>query len=143
MAIMKDGFSTTFTFSLAPSGFTLRMHEQEVTPPGFDGGGSVDWTDMRNTSFRTFSPKTLVTLAECSAVVKYDPLVLEEIFDMINDNQQITVTFPDDTFVTFWGYINSFVPGNNVEGSQPTATITIIPTNVNDSDEETEPTWPT
>ena len=138
MARMDDGFSTTITFADYPS---VSLWEKEVTPPGVAGGGENDTTTMRNTTWRTKSPKQLKTLSECSFVAAYDPAVYDDIVSMVNVNQQITVTFPDDTTLVFWGWLDEFTPARSVEGEQPTAEITIIPSNQNDSLAETAPVF--
>ena len=130
---MYDGYQTTIAFTSAEmdsQDFLLEvMEEKEVTPPGVDGGGANDATTMRNTTWRTMAPKVLKTLTESPIVVAYDPEFYNEMVAMINDNQQITITFPDLSRLIFWGWINSFTPNANVEGEQPTANLVIIPSN--------------
>lgn len=136
MNIMEDGHSTIISFSANPA---VKFAEKEVTPPAVSGGGPVDTTTMRNQTWRTQGARKLKTLGQSSAVVAYDPLVYDQIVAMVNVNQQITVTFPDGESVTFWGWLDSFTPGANVEGTQPTATITIEPSNRNTSKQEQAP----
>ena len=136
MARFDDGYKTTISFADNPS---VSLEEKEVTPPGIEGGGEIDTTTMQNDDYRTFSPKSLKTLTEASLSVAYEAALYNELIAMVNSNQLITVTFPDLTTVAFWGWINVFTPGAFVEGEQPTADITIIPSNVNDSGVETAP----
>lgn len=136
MARLDDGFATLITFAQNP---TVKLYEKEVTPPGIDGGGANDTTTMRNTAYRTKAPKKLKTLADSSFKAAYDVAVYPQILAMININQLITITFPDATTLAFWGYINAFTPDALVEGAQPTASVTIIPTNQNSSGVETAP----
>lgn len=124
MARLDDGFSTTISLT----GANTTFWEKSVTPPGLDGGGSIDTTTMRNVNWRTFAPKSLVTMSEMSLTVAYDSSKIADISDL-NINQLIVVTFPDTSTLTFWGFVNSFVPGELAEGEQPEAEITIIPTN--------------
>lgn len=138
MTIMNDGHSTLVTFSADSS---VALKEKEVTPPGVSGGGENDTTTMHNTTWRTRQPKQLVTLSECSFVAAYDPAVYDEIIAMINVNQQITVEFPDGSTLVFWGWIDEFTPNRHVEGEQPTAEVTIIPSNQNNSGAETAPNY--
>lgn len=141
MSRIDDGHGTTISFSSQPSGTGpgITFWEKEVTPPGLDGGGENDITTMRNSTYRTKSPKQLITLTEMSCVVSYDPNFYDDILALINLNNQITITFPDATTLTFWGWLDKFVPGNLVEGEQPTADITIVPSNKNGSGVETAP----
>lgn len=135
MGRIDDGFSTQIDFADNPS---VSFWEKEVTPPGIEGGGANETTTMRNSTWRTKSPKKLVSLTDCSFTAAYDPVVYEDIIDMINANQLITITFPDDSTLEFWGWLDSFTPNANVEGEQPTAACTIVPSNQTDSATPTE-----
>ena len=140
MARIDDGFPTTISFADNPS---VRFYEKEVTPPGIDGGGEIETTTMRNVSWRTKNPKQLRTLSECSFVAAYDPVVYNDIVSMVNVNQLITITFPDDSTLAFWGWLDSFKPGKNAEGEQPTAGVTIIPSNQDADGAEIAPVYET
>ena len=133
---MDDGFSTTIEFA---EDSDVQMWEKEVTPPGVSGGGEIPTTTMQNTTWRTRSPKSLIDLQPCTFVVAYDPAVYDEIIAMINTNQEITITFPDDATLVFWGWLDEFTPNALVEGEQPTAEVTLIQSNRNASDAETSP----
>lgn len=135
MGILGDGFSTII--DLTGAGVTFK--EKSVQPPGLDGGDAVENSTMRNTTWRTFSPRKLVTATEASIVVAYDPAIYDSIVASLNVNQQITITFPDGSKLAFWGFLKDFQPGELAEGSQPEATITIVPTNQNSAGEETGP----
>lgn len=123
---LDDGYQTLISFAADP---TVLFEEKTVTPPGIDGGGEIDTTTMLNTTWRTRNPKALITLSNASMTVAYDPAVFPEIVALVNVNTLITVTFPDGDTLAFWGWLNTFVPGENTEGEQPTADIEIIPSN--------------
>ena len=133
MTIMGDGYQTTIDFSsslMTSDALTLTlMEEKEITPPGIAGGGANDASTMRNATWRTMSPKSLRTLTPVTIVVAYDPALYDEMVAMINVNQLIRIEFPDGATLDFWGWLDEFTPGASVEGSQPTATLTIIPSN--------------
>ena len=135
---LDDGFATLIGFDLGP---TLKIYEKEVTPPGMSGGGANDTTTMRNTSLRTKAPKKLKTMDNMTATVAYDPEVYDSLFDMVNQNQEITITFPDDSTLVVWGWLDEFKPNAIKEGEQPTAMITVICSNQNDSGVETAPVY--
>ena len=135
MANLEDGFPTKVTFSGAGSQVDVYLYEQSVTPPGLVGGGAVEQTTMRNTTYRTKLPTSLKDMAPCSFVGAYDPDLYTEILEAINVNQEIVITFPDDSTLTFWGWVDEFTPNALVEGEQPTANITIIPSQWDGSDE--------
>jgi len=136
MGIINDGFSTTIAFA---EDADVQMKEKELTPPGVEGGGANDTSTMRNTAWRTRQPKSLKTLGDASLTVAYDPAVYDEIVDMVNVNQVITITFPNAETLVFWGWLDQFTPGSMKEGEQPTADITIIASNQNDSGVEVAP----
>lgn len=138
MARIDDGFATLIEFA---EDSDVQMWEKEVTPPGVSGGGENDTSTMHNTTWRTRSPKSLITMSESSLVVAYDPAVYDEIVAMANVNQQVTITFADSSTLVFWGWIDEFTPGAVTEGEQPTADVTIIPSNQNAAGVETAPVY--
>lgn len=136
MARIDDGYQTLVNFAADE---TVKFWEKSVTPPGMDGGGETDTTTMLNTTYRTRNPKALVTMTNAKMTVSYDPEIYSEILSLINVNNLITITFPDGSTLAFWGWLNSFTPGECAEGEQPTAEIEIIPSNQNASGVETAP----
>lgn len=141
MSRIDDGHPTTIEFSASQSGEPLLFWEKEVTPPGLQGGGPNDTTTMRNIKWRTKSPKKLISLSPGSFTASYDPAVMEQVLDLLNVNNQITVTYPNGDTYTFWGWLDEFTPNACVEGEQPTATCTIEPSNTNASGVETDPVY--
>ena len=107
MGRMDDGYQTLIDIS------GTVMWEKSVTPPGLDGGGEIDTTVMQNATYRTRAPKALVTLTNCSFTAAYDPAALTTLLSDLNVNQLITITFPDGSTLAFWGWLNSFVPGES------------------------------
>jgi hypothetical protein len=139
MSYLTDGHPTLISFSLSP---TVKFKEIGVTPPGLDAGGPNDTTTMRNTAYRTMQPKHLVTLTPMTATCEYDPDCYDSIVaDLLGENGQITVTFPDESTLTFWGWLDKFMPGELKEGTMPTATVTIQPSNQNNSNVEVPPVY--
>jgi len=123
-----DPFPTTIAFSLDPD---ISFWEKEVTPPGLDGGDAINTTTMHNTTYRTMRSRSLITVTEFTLVAAYDERVYDQIIAIINDDTgSVSVWFPDGASLDFWGYLRVFAPATNSEGGdQPTATITITPTN--------------
>ena len=143
MSRIDDGFATTIEFASQASGTgpTLTFWEKEITPPGMDAGGENDTTTMRNTLYRTKAAKKLITMTPMTLVVSYDAAFYDDIIDMIGDNQLITITFPDESTLAFYGWLDKFVPGNIVEGEQPTANVEIVCGNQNAAGAETAPDY--
>lgn len=136
---LNDGHQTLIGFDIA-SGITLLFKEKSVTPPGAAGGGENDTTTMRNEVWRTRQPKSLVTLTNSTFTCSYDPDVLDQIMaELLNKNGLITITYPDGSTLDFYGWVDDFAPGELIEGSQPEATITIIPSNQTNAGVEIAP----
>lgn len=136
MSRLDDGFSTTIGFGLNAN---VKFYEKTVTPPGLEAGGSNDTTTMRNTTYRTFAPKKLITVSEAACNVAYDTGAYADILAMLGKNQLITVTFPDQSTYAFYGWIDSFTPAALQDGAQPTADVKIIPSNQDATGAETAP----
>lgn len=135
---LDDGFATFITFANIP---TVKLYEKEVNPPGMDANGPIDTTTMRNTAWRTMAPKALKTMPQISATVAYATIAIEDLYAQVGVNQPIIVTFPDNSTVSFWGWIEKFTPGTNTEGEQPTATLTVQPSLRNDDGDEVAPAY--
>lgn len=135
---IDDGFQTLITFENIPA---VKIFEKTVTPPGMQAGGAIDTTTMRNIAWRTNSPKKLKTLTAISATVAYATVAYAELMAQISLLQQITVTFPDGATLSMWGWLDEFTPGQLEEGNQPTATITIQPSNHDASGAEVAPVY--
>jgi hypothetical protein len=138
MSFLHDGYSTLISFDLAPS---VKFKEKTVTPPGLDGGGAIETTTMRSVKWRTMQPKALITLTECTLSASYDPEVYDDILAMLNQNQEITIEFPDLSTYLFWGWVDKFEPEELSEGEFPTATVTIQPSNEDNSGNEVDPVY--
>ncbi len=136
--MLQDGYQTLVGFSGAPA---IKLYETEVTPPGVQGGGPIDQTTMRNQNWRTKAPKKLKELTEGSYKAAYDTDAYDDVMAQVNVNQEITITFPDDSTLTFWGYLDSFQPSGLSEGNRPLADVKIIPTLMDNNGVETAPVW--
>lgn len=135
---IDDGFSTTIDFVDTNIGGVI-IWEKRVKPPGMVGGGANDTTTMRNIRWRTKNPKSLLDLSEMKATVAYDTLVYQQLPAALQVNQMMVITWPDGAQLFFWGWLDSFEPGEIVEGAQPEAELTIIPSNQDDEGEEVAP----
>jgi len=121
--ILKDGFSTTI--SVAGTTFI----EKTLTPPGISAGGAIDTTNMRSTAWRTKRPKSILELLDSGISVQWDPAAYTAIKADLGVNQEIIVTFPDGDILAFYGWIDTFDPGEMQEGEEPLADVTIIASN--------------
>ncbi len=135
---MDDGFSTLITLHNIPS---IKIYEKEVTPPGISAGGAIDTTTMRSTAWRTMSPRKLKSLTAVAATVAFASSAIPDIMGEVGKLQQITILFPDTSTITFWGWLEEFTPGSFQEGEQPTASITVQPSNHDDTGAEVSPVY--
>ena len=140
---LEDGQNTVIAFGSYP---TALIYAKTVAPPGIIGEGLdgekgwLETTSNENTAWRTFIPKKFKALSPCVLVAAYNPTVYSTIVSMAQINQLITITFPDGTVITFYGWLGHFVPQPIEKGEQPTAEIIIYPSNLNGSEVETGPT---
>jgi len=135
---IDDGHQTLISFSLNAG---VKLWEKAVTPPGISAGGPTDTTTMRNEIWRTNAPKHLKSLTPMSFTAAYDTAVYVQLLAMIGVNQVIEVEFADGSLLQFWGWLDEFTPGENVEGEQPTADCTIVPSNQDADGAEIAPVY--
>jgi len=133
-----NGFSTTVGFENLPG---VGIFEKDITPPGITAGGPIDTTTMRNTAWRTLTGRSLKTFTPITVTVAFDFPSLNAIQSEIGENQIIVLTFPEGATVTFYGWIEEFVPAAFVEGEQPTAKMTIQPSLSSPAGLETPPVY--
>lgn len=138
MSFLTDGHPTLIGFELAPS---IKFKPKTVKPPGWDGGGPNNTTTMLNNSLETQQPKKLKKMTNSTASCAYDPQVLDDIRNIVNVLQLITVTFPDGSTWAFYGWLDKFEPGVHRGGEQPTADVTIESACQNASYVETNPVY--
>jgi len=142
MGIINDGFSTKITFSQGGSGVSgVVLYEKSVQPPGIEMGGANDTTTMRNTAWRTKQPKALKTLTDSGFKAAYDPAVYDDILDLIGVNQLIEVEFSNGHTISFWGWLDSFLPDEIQEGLQPVASCKIVCSNQDGDGVEVAPVY--
>lgn len=128
---LDDGYQSLITFGLLAG---LDIWEKDVQPPGIDGGDPIDTTTMHNSAYRTNAPRSLKSLTEHTIVAAYDPCAYVDLLTMVNVIDEITITFPDNSTLAYWGYIRSVELSPMIEGEQPEMTITVVPTNYDCND---------
>ncbi len=136
---LPDGYQTTIANSLFPA---VQFWEKSVQAPGYDGGAPIDTTTQLNTEWRTMAPRSLKTVTESQNKVAFDPDCLDDIRVLINRVVSWTVHMPDGSTVSFFGFLQKFIPDAFVEGTFPEATITVTPTNWDPANNvEAGPVW--
>ncbi len=135
---LLDGFPTLVTFSLDPD---VALWIKSIKPSGSDAGGPIDTTTMLQVRHRTYAPKQLVTATAATGKCAYDPLVLNDIYEMIGKNQAITTRFPDGSTWRHYGWLDKFEPDEISEGVMPLANYTIQPSNTDAAGAEQPPLY--
>lgn len=125
---LKNGYRTAMAFARLP---TFSVWEKQVTPPEVDGGPEIDTTNMRRSVWRTRWHSALKNLMPFTYTGAYDPNMYNQAIDsLINQNGEITIWLPDNTTISFWGYLQKITPATNENDSkQPEVTVTVVPTN--------------
>lgn len=124
---LEDGYQSLIAFS---GNADAIFFEIEVGQPGVDGGEPINTTTQHNVLYRTFAPRALSTLTPYQVKVAYDPCLTQEALNqMINEPDAITTHYPDSSTGAHWGYLQKIDYDPLVEGTMPTATLTIVPTN--------------
>ena len=114
----------------------LLFGETVVGAPGIDGGDPVPTTTMFNATYRTKAPRKLKELTPFQVQGKFCSGTIDAVFALINENQWITVTWPDGAQYSFPGFLKSFQPAQAQEGNPLEGTLEIVPTMQIDGDEE-------
>jgi hypothetical protein len=121
-----DGFKALITIALAPN---FEFWESSITPPGYDGGDPVDTTTMHNNTVRTKAPRDLIDMPDMTTSGLFNAAIYTSIRAIINKPTTITITWPDQSTLAFYGFVRVFAPGDLTEGGRMEGTITITVTN--------------
>lgn len=123
---LQDGHPTKIACERNPS---ISFWEKTVQPSGYDGGDPIPTSTMFNVLYHTSAPRVLLKSSDVGGTCAYQPECLVDILAQLNKPQAWTVTFPAGQTQSFWGWLRSFEPGANQEGSQPEATYKICVSN--------------
>ena len=123
---LKDGYRCFVTIAAST---TIGLWTKEATPPGVDGGESIDQTTMHNDDWVTRAFQSLLDLTESTYKCAYDPAVYTTMVTAANTETTITYHFSDGSTLAFYGGVRKFEFDALVRGQQPTCTVTFTPTN--------------
>lgn len=139
---LPDGFKTTIAFSLAPA---IALWEKTVMPPGIEGGEPINISTMLNNYWHTKWPRSLVDISDAQSEYAYDPDAVwatgANVLGILNVNQSITVWFPDNSAISFYGWLRSFKHKSHVEGEFPLADSIIVVSNTDSNFNEQGPVF--
>jgi len=96
---LKNGFPALLTFEYAT---VANYWEIAVGVPGLDAGDEIDTTTQHNVTWRTFAPRTLVTLTPFTVTAAYEPDVFQEFYNQLGVEQTFTIKFPDTSTLAFF-----------------------------------------
>lgn len=125
---MDDGYQSLVAFA---ADLDASFWEKTVKAPGMDGGGPVDTTTMHNVTWRSFAPKSLITLTQFQVTGAYDPIVYSSLLNLINVKTTVTVHFPNGGSLAFFGFITGVDMNALAEGTQPEISVSVMPGNEN------------
>lgn len=137
---LLDGFS--LSVSLAQD-VDISWDLISGTPPSITTGEGIDVTTMSNTEWKTKAPNSLKELTNSTLTVAYDPDAIDEVNAIIKTNGLITFTLPDTSTLAFYGWVSSFTLSEFVEGTRPTAEVTLVASNRDATGAETGYTYTT
>lgn len=133
MAFIYDGYSTQIgLYDNSNNLLTVFMRIKTVTPPELDGGGPLDTADMTNRRMRTQAPKSLLTSGPMKCSVFWDPFIYSQFLQApaagyLQRNVKMILKFPDNSGLSFWGWVDKFTPPEHKEGEEPMADLTVLP----------------
>lgn len=117
-----NGFRTKITFKRYPA---VSLWEMSVKPGGLNGGSAINTSTMHNVSRVTKQPQSLVEGGQITGKAAYDPAVRTTIEDMVNVEDTITITYPDGTTESIFGYLMSVEFDELQMGTFPTLSFTV------------------
>lgn len=125
---VPEGFKCTITLTDSPG---VWFWEIDPKPPALDGGEGIDTTTQLNTKWHTMSPQTLFKLDNITVKVAYDPDVWNTMIQQAMNNRfdTVTITYPTNDKLAFYGCVIKWEPEAFEIGKMPTATLTILVTN--------------
>jgi hypothetical protein len=123
---VKDGHNTRVAFALKAN---VNFEEVKLKPLGITTGEEINATGLLATFWRTKRPPDLKELTNIEGTCKYDPDVWTDILALAGIEGSITMWWPDNTSVDFYGFLKQFVPDENADKELPTAKFVIVPTN--------------
>lgn len=128
---LRNGSKCLITFA---SDTNIELFEKGMTLPGIDSGAPVQTGDFFNTTWRTKAAQRLKEMTEGGGTFNFDPKVYTALKALIGTETTITMTNPDLSSVAFYGYARNARFSEMTDGSQPTVTLAIEPTNTDPSD---------
>lgn len=109
--MLENQFRTKITLA---RNTTISFWEQTVKPPGMTSRGKIQISTMFNSEFHTFAPKKLIEVGDITGKAAYDPAVATQIRATMRIPDTITVTHPDGSTEAHFGYLDEWMPGENV-----------------------------
>lgn len=124
---LDEGFSATLAMENLT---TISFWEKTMGAPAIEGGDPIDQSTMHNSVWMTQLPPTLLKLEPFTLTAAYDPNVISQAIAQTNANQTMTVTWPDGSTLSFYGWLRKIEFADMSHGTLPECTVTIEPSNI-------------
>lgn len=122
----ENGYRCVKAFSGA---LIVGFFEIETGIPGWDGGDAIDTTTQHNSAVRTMAPRALMMMTEHTVKCALASGSIAEARSLINRRGSVTDLFPDGSTYDYYAYLRKIEFDPFVEGTMPTCTLTVMPTN--------------
>lgn len=123
---LDEGHSITIAFARDPN---VSFWEMTVQPPLLDGQDPLDTTNQHNILYTTKAARALLDIGPSNFTAFYDPDVWDEGRELINQNGDVTIAYPDGSTLDFFGYLRSIEKQALEKGTTPTLNGVIVVTN--------------
>jgi len=124
---LEEGFSATLAMENLT---TISFWEKTMGAPAIEGGDPIDQSTMHNTTWMTQLPPTLLKLESFTLTAAYDPNLISQAIAQKNVNQTLTVTWPDGSTLSFYGWLRKTEFADMSHGTLPEVTITLEASNI-------------
>lgn len=126
-ARLLNGFRSMIAFSLDPDVSMWETIDGGITPPGLTVGDAVRTSTMHNNEYHTKKARFLKEQKDVTFQFAYDTKFMTQIDDLVGDDSgSITLHYPDDSTLDFYGYLGDVDFDPLVDGEMPTGTATIV-----------------
>lgn len=123
---LPEGYRVTIAFAAKPA---VQLWEKSVKPFGIDGGDPIDFTTQHNTDVMTQRPPHLKKITEITFTAGYDPDAMTDLMAMVNNEDSITVHYPENSTHSFFGWLQKAEFSEMKVKEMPLGTFTVAVSN--------------
>jgi len=137
-AKLEDGWQTNIIFSDDPD---ISIYEDSIQAPGIELPELIDTTTQLNVAWQTFAIHSLKRLTESNVTAGYAAASYPQLIAMIGTLQAVTIHFPNDYEMAFWGVLRSALPNALERAGFPTVALLVGCTNTDTAGAEEGPVF--